>query len=196
MWSRCCVLSRFHCVWLAVSLWTVARPAPLSMEFPSQHCRNGSRSLLQGVFRGQGLHPALPHCKRTLHRLSHRESALPSVNSLLLSHPLIHDASVSLEAFFFEHARSHSASVFAPEAPCWLLNQITSPYSQSNKNFSWQTILPYVHFQNSEIHRYKHKKLGLNGQISSVSFPFCILGVAFCKLPFISFTSPNSPLPH
>ena len=189
------MLSRFSCVWLFVNLWTVACQAPLSMEFSSQQRSDGSHSLLQGIFRSQGLHPALPHCEQTLHCLSPRESALPSVNSLLLSHPLIHYASVSLEAFFLEHARSHSASVFAPEAPCWLLNQITSPYSQSNKNFSWQTILPYVHFQNSEIHRYKHKKLGLNGQISSVSFPFCILGVAFCKLPFISFTSPNPP-PH
>ena len=38
-WSFCthaCMLSHFSCVWLFVTLWTVAHQAPLSMEFSRQ----------------------------------------------------------------------------------------------------------------------------------------------------------------
>ena len=36
-----CVLSCFSCAWLFVTLWTVARQAPLSMGFPRQEYRSG-----------------------------------------------------------------------------------------------------------------------------------------------------------
>ena len=34
----------------------------------------GSLSLLQGIFSTQGLNPGLPHCRRILYQLSHREA--------------------------------------------------------------------------------------------------------------------------
>ena len=34
----------------------------------------GSLSLLQGIFTTQGLNPGLPHCRRILYQLSHKES--------------------------------------------------------------------------------------------------------------------------
>ena len=42
MYFPCCVvLSRFSCVRLCVTLWTVARQAPLSMGFFRQECWSG-----------------------------------------------------------------------------------------------------------------------------------------------------------
>ena len=37
----CAVLSRFSCVWLIVTLWTVAHQAPLSVAFSRQEYRSG-----------------------------------------------------------------------------------------------------------------------------------------------------------
>ena len=42
----CCMLSRFSRVQLFVTLWTVARQAPLSMEFSRQEYWS---ALLQGI---------------------------------------------------------------------------------------------------------------------------------------------------
>ena len=36
-----CLLSRFSCVWLCVTLWTVGHQAPLSMGFSRQECWSG-----------------------------------------------------------------------------------------------------------------------------------------------------------
>ena len=45
-----CVLSCFHRVRLFVTLWTVARQAPLSMGFSRQEYWSGLHALLQGIF--------------------------------------------------------------------------------------------------------------------------------------------------
>ena len=42
-----CAANHFSCVWLCVTLWTVARQAPLSMGF---HTGVGCQALLQGIF--------------------------------------------------------------------------------------------------------------------------------------------------
>ena len=44
-----------------MTLWTVAREAPLSMEFPRREF------LLQGIFPTQGSNPQLLHCRRILY---------------------------------------------------------------------------------------------------------------------------------
>ena len=41
---------------------------------PGQHTGMGSLSLLQEIFPTQGLNPGLPHCRRILYQLSHKES--------------------------------------------------------------------------------------------------------------------------
>ena len=41
---------------------------------PGQNPGVGSLSLLQGIFPTQGSNPDLPHCRRTLYQLNHREN--------------------------------------------------------------------------------------------------------------------------
>ena len=41
---------------------------------PDQSTGVGSLSLLQGILSTQGSNPGLPHCRRTLYQLSHREA--------------------------------------------------------------------------------------------------------------------------
>ena len=50
-----------------VTPWTVARQAPLSMEFSRQEYWSGFPFLLQGIFPTQGLNPDLPRCRRILY---------------------------------------------------------------------------------------------------------------------------------
>ena len=45
-----------------------------SWNSPGQNTGVGSLSLLQGIFPTQGLNPGLPHCRRILYQLSHKES--------------------------------------------------------------------------------------------------------------------------
>ena len=49
-----------------------------SMEFSGQYTGVGSLSLLKGIFPTQGSKPGLPHCRRILYQLSHREAKRPS----------------------------------------------------------------------------------------------------------------------
>ena len=51
---------------LFVTPWTVARQAPLSMEFSRQEYRVGCHFLLQGIFPTQGSKPGLLHCRQKL----------------------------------------------------------------------------------------------------------------------------------
>ena len=44
---------------------------------PGQNTAVGSLSLLQGIFPTQGSKPGLPHCRRILYQLSHREACHP-----------------------------------------------------------------------------------------------------------------------
>ena len=57
--------------------WTVAYQASPSMGFSSKNIRVGCHFLLQETFPTRGLNPSLPHCRQTLHRLSHQESPVP-----------------------------------------------------------------------------------------------------------------------
>ena len=54
-----CVLSCFSCVQLFVTLWAVARQAPLSMGFSSQDTGVGCHALLQGIFQTWQWNPHL-----------------------------------------------------------------------------------------------------------------------------------------
>ena len=57
--------------------WLQSRPtcwAPLSWDSPGKGTGVGCYFLLQGIFPTQGLNPGLPHCRRTLYRLSHSGS--------------------------------------------------------------------------------------------------------------------------
>ena len=53
------MLTRFSCVQLFATLWTVAYQAPLSMGFSRQEYWSGCHALLQGIFLTQGLNPHL-----------------------------------------------------------------------------------------------------------------------------------------
>ena len=59
---------------LLATSWTVARPAPLSMEWSSKNAGVGCHSLLQCIFSTQRLNPGLPHCRQILNRLSYQGS--------------------------------------------------------------------------------------------------------------------------
>ena len=69
-------------VQLLATPWTAAYQAPLSMGFSRQEYwsgvplpREGSNSLLQGIFPTQGSNPGLLHCRRILYSLSHPAAA-------------------------------------------------------------------------------------------------------------------------
>ena len=69
--SRTYVLSLFSHVRLSVTLWTIARQAPLSMGFPRQEYWSGLPfPSLQGIFLTQGLSPGLLHCRHIIYCLS------------------------------------------------------------------------------------------------------------------------------
>ena len=59
IWVICIelVLSRFSCVWLFATLWTVAHQSPLSMGFSKQEHWTGCHFLLQGIFSTHGIEP-------------------------------------------------------------------------------------------------------------------------------------------
>ena len=54
-----CLPSRFSCVQLFVTLWTLAHQAPLSIVF-SKKTGVGCHALLQGIFSTQGSNGSLP----------------------------------------------------------------------------------------------------------------------------------------
>ena len=56
----------------SVTPWTVARQAPLSMEFTGQNTEycSGWPFPFQGIFPTQGLNPSLLHCRQILYYLS------------------------------------------------------------------------------------------------------------------------------
>ena len=55
--ERTCVLNRFSCVWLFATPWTLARQAPLSMEFSRQAYWNGLPRLPPGDLPSPGIKP-------------------------------------------------------------------------------------------------------------------------------------------
>ena len=57
-----------------VTPWTVARQAPLSMEFSRQEYWRGWPFPSPGIFPAQGSNPGLPHCRLILYQLSHKGS--------------------------------------------------------------------------------------------------------------------------
>ena len=55
-WRVCtCMLSRFSCVWLCATLWTVAHQAPLCMGFSRQECWSGLPYPLPGYLPNPGI---------------------------------------------------------------------------------------------------------------------------------------------
>ena len=92
-----CLLSRFTCIQLSVTLWTVALQAPLSMEFSKQEYWNGllcpppgdlpnpgikpgspalqaDSLLIELVISIQVSNPALPCCRQILYQLGQQGS--------------------------------------------------------------------------------------------------------------------------
>ena len=55
----CKSLSRFNCIQLFATLWTITRQAPLSVGFSRQGYWSGLPTLLQGIFPTQGSNPPL-----------------------------------------------------------------------------------------------------------------------------------------
>ena len=64
--TRACEPSHFSCVWLFVTLWTIACQAPLSMRSLGKSTRVGCHALLQRIFPTQVSNLSLLHCKRIL----------------------------------------------------------------------------------------------------------------------------------
>ena len=73
----CCLEKKWKCysfshVWVFATPWTVARQAPLSMEFSRLNTGVGCHAFLQGIFPIQESNPALLHCRQILYHLSHQ----------------------------------------------------------------------------------------------------------------------------
>ena len=58
--SCVCVLCHFSCVWPFVTLWTIARQAPLSMGFSRQEYWSGLPYPPPGYLPDPGMEPATP----------------------------------------------------------------------------------------------------------------------------------------
>ena len=57
--------------------WTVARQAPLSMEFSRQELLEWvAIPFSRGIFPTQGLNPGFQHCRQILYHLSHQGRSL------------------------------------------------------------------------------------------------------------------------
>ena len=76
--TRLCMLSSFSCVWLFVTLWTIAHPLGLLCLWgsPGKNTGMGCLSLLQGIFPTQGLNLGFLHCRQILYHLSHQGSLM------------------------------------------------------------------------------------------------------------------------
>ena len=71
MLCACCILSRFSCVWLFVTLWTIALQTHCPWNSPGKNTGVGCHFLLQGIFLNQGLNPwllCLLHCRWILYQ--------------------------------------------------------------------------------------------------------------------------------
>ena len=62
------MLSHFSRVRFFATPWTVARQAPLSVEFSRQECWSGLPCLPPGDLPDQGSNPQVPHRRQILHR--------------------------------------------------------------------------------------------------------------------------------
>ena len=60
-----------------VSLWTVARQAPLSLGLSRQESWSGCHFPPHGIFPTQGSNPGLPHSRQILYCLHHQGILLP-----------------------------------------------------------------------------------------------------------------------
>ena len=67
-----CILSRFSCIRLFVTPWTIAHQAPLSMAFSKQEYWSGLPFLPQEIFPTQGSNWGLLYCWQILYLLSHQ----------------------------------------------------------------------------------------------------------------------------
>ena len=47
---------------------------------PGQNTGVGSLSLMRGIFASQGSNPGLPHCRRILYQLSHKEAPVSKIH--------------------------------------------------------------------------------------------------------------------
>ena len=72
--TRACLQSCFSCVWLFVTLWTLAHKPPQSVEFSRQEYCSGLPLFLQEIFLTQGWNPGLLCCRQILYHLSHQGS--------------------------------------------------------------------------------------------------------------------------
>ena len=72
------MLNQFSCVWLCVTLWTIARQASLSMGFSKQEYLSGSPFPHLGDLPDPGVKPvspaSLPHCRWILYCWATREA--------------------------------------------------------------------------------------------------------------------------
>ena len=87
------VLSRFSCVRLFVTSWTVSHQTPLSMGFSRQEYWSGLPCPLPGDLPDPGIKPGLLHCRQILYHLSHQTLAkvipsmpFPTYNTITVSH--------------------------------------------------------------------------------------------------------------
>ena len=87
-WMACvCVLSPFSCVWLCVTLWTVAHQAPWFMGFSRQESWCGLPCPPPGDLPDPGIEPASPTApalQADSLPLSHQGSSITMIRTIIL----------------------------------------------------------------------------------------------------------------
>ena len=95
-------------------------------SFQGQNTRVGALSLLQGIFPIQGLNPGLPHCRRLLYQLRHKESPLKSWSSIkftctikIVSHQILPTFKYRLRSSFLRTSpdQSHFLGLSSTDLP-------------------------------------------------------------------------------
>ena len=72
-------LSRFSCVWLFVTLWSVASQVLCPWNTPDKNTRVGCHALLQGIFLSQGSNLCLLHWQEDSLLLRHQGNLVTSM---------------------------------------------------------------------------------------------------------------------
>ena len=162
----CVVLSCFSCVWLFVTLWTVALQAPLSMGFSRQEYWSGLPCSPPGDLPNPGIKPVFPaslHCRHILYHWATREA-----------HPCYTLVKIKMMLFCQEAPRIHSNTYLCIE------NIVSKRIMWIPHFFPW-----LLHFSGYELNLYFEKFCFFFYSFPRLSYYTALSFKKFCrKIPF------------
>ena len=92
---------------LLATPWTVAYQIPRSIEFSRQEYWSGLPFPSPGDLPNQGWNPGLPHCRQTLHHLSHKSTKKVTEQGKLPSQILRTPETQENQRYFWPESISH-----------------------------------------------------------------------------------------